>query len=219
MKIGYCADQGVNPWTSGIGLILSFIEGLRSEAGWSDSTVRSYASAISFYRGRIDGKTVFTHDLMAEYLSGIKKVTVRALPQDEAWDASLVLRALQDAPFEPMQTAEIKFVSAKVAVLLALTTAARVSELAALTINGITFSGDYKVVINQDPAFAPKHVGTLYRRTPVVLRAYFPRPRGLTERRRHLLCPVRAVRLYMQRTSDSRRTQQLLVTYGGRTPG
>ena len=69
---------------------------------------------------------MFTHDLMAEYLSGIKKVTVRALPQDEQWDASLVLRALQDAPFEPMQTAEIKFVSAKVAVLLALTIAARV---------------------------------------------------------------------------------------------
>ena len=217
--VGFCADQGVDPWTSGIGLILSFIEGLRSEAGWCDSTVRSYASAISFYRGKIDGKTVFTHDLMAEYLSGIKKVVVRALPQDEQWDVALVLRALQDAPFEPMQTAEIKFVSAKVAVLLALTTAARVSELTALTITGITFSGDYKVIINQDPAFAPKHVATLYRRTPVVLRAYFPEPQGELETRRHLLCPVRAVRLYMQRTSDSRRTQQLLVTYGGRTPG
>ena len=66
---GYCADRGVDPWTSGIGLILSFIEGLRSEAGWVDSTVRGYASAISFYRGKIDGKTVFTHNLMAEYLS------------------------------------------------------------------------------------------------------------------------------------------------------
>ena len=185
---------------------------------WCDSTVRSYASAISFYRGKIDGKTVFTHDLMAEYLSGIKKVVVRALPQDEQWDVALVLRALQDAPFEPMQTAEIKFVSAKVAVLLALTTAARVSELTALTINGITFSGDYKVTINQDPAFAPKHVATLYRRTPVVLRAYFPEPRGSSETRRHLLCPVRAVRFYLQRTADIRRTQQLLVTYGGKTP-
>ena len=75
------------------------------------------------------------------------------------------------------------------------------------------------MTINQDPAFAPKHVATLYRRTPVVLRAYFPEPRGLPERRRHLLCPVRAVRFYMQRTADIRRTQQLLVTYGGRTPG
>ena len=32
------------------------------------------------------------------------------------------------------------------------------------------------------------------------------------------LCPVRAVRLYMQRTSGSRRTQQLLVAYGGGSP-
>ena len=118
-----------------------------------------------------------------------------------------------------MSTAEIKFVSAKVAVLLALTTAARVSELTALTINGISFSGDYKVTINQDPAFTPKHVATLYRRTPVVLRAYFPEPRGSSDTRRHLLCPVRAVRFYLQRTADIRRTQQLLVTYGGKTPG
>ena len=31
-------------------------------------------------------------------------------------------------------------------------------------------------------------------------------------------CPVRAVRLYMQHTSGSRRTQQLLVTDGGISP-
>ena len=164
------------------------------------------------YRGKIDGKTVFTHDLMTEYLSGIKKVAVRALPQDEAWDASLVLRALQDAPFKRMSTAEIKFVSAKVAVLLALTTAARVSELTALTINGISFSGDFKVTINQDPAFAPKHVATLYRRTPVFFCAYCPEPRGSPERRRYLMCPVRAVCCYLQRSAEIRRTQQLLVT-------
>ena len=128
-------------------------------------------------------------------------------------------RSPRALPFEPMSTADMKFVSAKIAVLLALTTAARVSELTALTIDGITFSGDFKVTINQDPAFAPKHVATLYRRVPVVLHAYFPEPKDSRERRRHLLCPVRAIRFYLQRTADIRRTQQLLVTYGGRTPG
>ena len=34
-----------------------------------------------------------------------------------------------------------------------------------------------------------------------------------------ILCPVRAVRLYMQRTSGSRRTQQLLVIYGEHLQG
>ena len=118
-----------------------------------------------------------------------------------------------------MSTADMGFVTAKLAALLALTTAERGSELTALTIQGLTFSGDYKVTLFPDPAFVPKTVSELSRRAPVVIRAFHPDPRTPEQRRRHLLCPVRAMRIYLRRTSVGRRSQQLLLTYGGRSPG
>ena len=62
-------------------------------------------------------------------------------------------------------------------------------------------------------------MSTITGRTPLVLYAFHPSPRGATQRRLHLLCPVRALRIYLQRTSDSRLSDRLLLTYGGRTPG
>ena len=38
-------------------------------------------------------------------------------------------------------------------------------------------------------------------------------------KRLHLSCPVRALRIYLQRTQAVRRSDRLLLTYGGRTPG
>ena len=90
----------------------------------SSSTLRGCVAALSFFRGKIDGKSVFTHNLMTQYLVGTRRLTERAQPRSEVGDASPVLRALQGAPFEPMPAADMACVTAKPAVLLALTTAA-----------------------------------------------------------------------------------------------
>ena len=50
------------------------------------------------------------------------------------WDLVLVLRALSKAPFEPLDQVPLKVLSAKVALLLALTSAKRVSDLSALSV-------------------------------------------------------------------------------------
>uniref|UniRef100_A0A803J7N3 Core-binding (CB) domain-containing protein n=1 Tax=Xenopus tropicalis TaxID=8364 RepID=A0A803J7N3_XENTR len=49
------------------------------------------------------------------------------------WDLNLVLRALQRPPFEPMGSVDLKFLTWKVAFLLAICSATRVSDLAALS--------------------------------------------------------------------------------------
>ena len=53
----------------------------------------------------------------------------------------------------------------------------------------------------------------------MVVKAFHPEPRSPEEERSHLLCPVRAVRIYIQRTAACRRSEQLLLTYGGKSPG
>ena len=150
---------------------------------------------------------------------GAKKLTARENVRSETWDASLVLRALENAPFEPMQRAGMRYVSAKMAVLLALTTASRGSELTALTITGLVFSGDLMVTLFPDPGFAPKTVSDLTSRAPVVLHAFHPAPVSRNDKRLHLSCPVRAMRIYLQRTQGFRKSDRLLLTYEGRNPG
>ena len=215
----YCALHNLNPLTVGIGPILAFVEDCRGDRQWTYSSVKLCVSAITFFRGEIEGGTVFTHPFMRQYLKGAQKLCEGAVTRPETWDASLVLRALEKFPFEPMASADMGFVSAKLAVLLALSTAARVSELTALTTVGLVFSGDLRVTLFPHPDFVPKTVSELSRRAPVVLHAFHPSPVTGVEKRLHLSCPVRAMRIYLQRTADVRRSDRLLVTYGARSPG
>ena len=51
------------------------------------------------------------------------------------WDLPLVLEALVTEPFEPLELSSLKALSLKTALLLALTSARGVSELAALSVH------------------------------------------------------------------------------------
>ena len=105
------------------------------------------------------------------------------------------------------------FVSAKLAILLALATAVRVSELTALTCRGVQFSGDFRVTLFPDPAFVPKTVSYFSQRAPVVLHAFHPSPGTRLDKRLHLSCPVRAVSIYLRRTAPVRQMDILHVHY------
>ena len=217
----YCAERNIDPCLADIGSILAFVDDCRSRRRWTYSSVKVCVAALSRFRGKIDGSTVFTHDDMAQYLAGAKKLSIREGlgTAPDTWDAPLVLQALGKPPFEPMARVGMRFVSAKLAVLLALTTASRGCELTALTVRGHVFSGDFKVTLFRDPSFVPKTVSDLSSRTPVVVQAFHPSPVSQEERRLHLLCPVRALRIYLQRTQAVRKSDRLLVTYWARNPG
>ena len=68
----FCAERNLDPWSVGIDHILTFVEVSRSTKNWSYSSVKVCVSAISLFRGRIKGGTVFTHKLMAQYLKGAR---------------------------------------------------------------------------------------------------------------------------------------------------
>ena len=215
----YCAARNLDPFEVDVGSILDFVEGCRSERRWTYSTVKLCVSAISIFREKFEGGTVFTHPHVDQYLKGAKKLSEKNVSKADTWDVALVLRALEKAPFEPLTSADMRFVSCKLAVLLALTTAARGCEITALTNVGMVFSGDLKVTLFPDPSFVPKTVSVLTRRAPVVIHAFYPSPVTGEEKRLHLSCPVRALRIYLQRTAAIRRSSRLLLTWGGNTPG
>ena len=138
------------------------------------------------------------------------------------WDLTLVLDALTQAPFEPLEAVDIKYLTLKTALLVALTSAKRVSDLHALSISPecMQFNDDNsRVTIRPNPAFVPKNIFAPC--APVDLTGFHPPPFNSEEDRRlNNLCPVRALRLYIDRTSLSRRGHsQLFVAWNSRTRG
>lgn len=108
------------------------------------STMKFYLAAISACHLGDNRKTISQHTHMQVYercarLNRVSKPLI--LP----WDLSMVLNALSPPPFEPVDGIDLKLLSLKTALLLALSTAKRFSELHALSGNSscMQFAMDY----------------------------------------------------------------------------
>ena len=115
-----------------------------------------------------------------------------------AWDLSLVLRFLNTTPFEPLSVAPLRALTQKVLFLLALATAKRVGELQALS-SVVTFvHGD--ACLPYVPQFLAKSE-SLTRSIPrsFLVKSLSDFAAGLDDDL--LLCPVRALRIYLDRLS------------------
>ncbi|KAI2653489.1 ORF V: Enzymatic polyprotein [Labeo rohita] len=126
---------------------------------------------------------------------------------------------LQQDPFEPLQSVELDALSFKTALLTALTSIKRVGDLQALSVNSSCLEfgpADSHVVLRPRPGYVPKVPTTPFRDQVVTLQALSSQEDdpNLT-----LLCPVRALRIYIERTQPFRRSEQLFVCYGGQQKG
>ena len=193
------------------------------ERGLAFSTVKTYAAAVSSCHEGFGDKTVFSHPLMKRFLKGVRRerpVTRSLTPQ---WDLTLVLRALVKAPFEPLDRVPLKFVSAKTALLLALTSAKRVSDLSALSVapSCLRIQGDgSSAILRPNPAFTPKSITSSFRSRVITLNGFsLPPHQSEEEATAHLLCPVRALACYVKRTEALRKSQQLFVHYREHSQG
>ena len=133
------------------------------------------------------------------------------------WEAQKVFELLSRAPYKPLDQADIKALSFKTAFLLAITTALEVSDLCALSIQDVCLimgEGKSQVTLRPNPAFVGMS-GSLAAISPVVLHS-FPQPKEEGGERLGLVCPVRALDLYLKRTGSFRgTTKQLLVCCQG----
>ena len=113
-----------------------------------------------------------------------------------------MLDAMRKAPFEPLQSATIGNVTAKVFFLLALATGKRRSELHALVYEGSGLKVDKSAfILRVDLSFLSKtdrlkHVSSSTFELPAL-----PSP----EKEERMLCPVRALSIYLDRTADFRK--------------
>ena len=211
---GWCRGRSVAPVNASVPVVVDFLIHLRQDKGLSVSAVKGYCSALNSVlalKGRDLAASREITTLLRSFARSVNPVELRP----PAWDVSLVLQSLTGAPYEPLRTCEERFLAQKTLLLLALASAKRIGELHALSYR-VSHTRDWGevsfasvtgfVAKTQDPSsLAPRFEG-------------FSVP-ALTNARKNrngrLLCPVQAVKVYLDRTAPHRpRCERLFVTAG-----
>ncbi|KAK2891979.1 hypothetical protein Q8A73_017644 [Channa argus] len=190
----WCSERGVSASSCPLPRVLSFLQTLL-DRGLSLSTVKTYAAAISSCHEGFGDRSVFSHPLLKRFSRG----------------------ALVVSPFEPLEQVPLRLLSWKTALLLALTSMKRVSDLSALSVSPecLSIRGDLSLaVLRPNPAFMPKCITSSFRSRVITLEGFCTPPHTSEEdASSHLLCPVRALSYYVERTSTIRRSERLFVHY------
>ena len=179
-----------------------------------------YVAAIAAHHDVVEGKSVGKHDLVIRFLKGARRLNPpRDLHPVPSWDLTLVLKALQSPPFEPLLTVELNILSIKTALLIALASFKRVGDLQAFSVDESCLEfgpGLSHVVLRPRLGYVPKVPTTPFADQVVNLQAL---PQEEADPALAFLCPVRALRVYIDRTQSFRTSDQLFVCYGGQQKG
>ena len=149
--------------------------------------------------------------LLRSFLRSMDPVELRP----PAWDVALVLQSLTGAPYEPLRTCDKRFLAQKTLFLLALASAKRIGELHALSYRVSHSRGRGEVSFSFVTGFVAKtqDLSSLAPRFEGFTVPALPNARN--NRNGRLLCPVRAVRCYLDRTAAHHpRCERLFVTAG-----
>ena len=211
---GWCRGRSVAPVNASVPVVVDFLIHLRQDKGLSVSAVKGYCSALNLVlalKGLDLAASREITTLLRSFARSVNPVELRP----PAWDVSLVLQSLTGAPYEPLRTCEECFLAQKTLFLLALASAKRIGELHALSYR-VSHTRDWGevsfafvtgfVAKTQDPSsLAPRFEGFT---VPAL-------PNARKNRNGRLLCPVRAVKVYLDRTASHRpRCERLFVTAG-----
>ena len=150
---------------------------------------------------------------LTHLLDSFHRVRPQSRRDIPSWNLSLVLHQLTKAPFEPLKEASLKHLTFKSVFLLALGSGKHRSEIHAWLHKNIRHQTDWsKVSLYPSPSFLSKN--QLPKEgpdsvAPVVIPALAP-TLDKSLKVDGSLCPVRALRYYLDRTSDLRQNKELV---------
>ncbi len=101
----------------------------------------------------VDRWSLGKYDLVVRFLRGARRLNPPRSPLVPSWDLSVVLAGLQRDPFEPLESVELKYLSIKTVLLIALTFIKRVRDLQAFSVSEefLVFGPAYSHVVPRDP--------------------------------------------------------------------
>ena len=208
----WCKDHKVDLRAPPITSIADFLLHLFEEKNLQPSTIDGYRSAIADKLGNSPINISKNEDL-TRLLDSFHRDRPKGRRGIPSWNLSLVLHHLTKAPFEPLQEASLKHLTFKTVFLLALGSGKRRSEIHAWLNKNIRNQKDWSnVSLYPAASFLSKNQlakdgpGSV---APVVIPALAPTlDRSCVGDR--TLCPVRALRYYLDRTKDIRQEKELV---------
>lgn len=192
--------------------------------GWKQglrpNTLKRQVAAIRACLGTQRAKDLGANGHIRRFLKGAQQLAPPVRHRFPTWRLATVLQALTKPPFEPLKKVELNYLSWKVAFLVAVTSARRVSELGALSTRRelCTFQKEV-VVLRTDPSFITKANTAFHLNQPLVLPSFCPRPQHPKEKLWHKLDVRRALRVYLDRTAGFRLSDALFVSHGTQNLG
>ena len=208
----WCLTNQVDFRAPPVKSVADFLMHLFEDKKLQPSTIDGYRSAIADKLGNT-AINISKDDNLTRLLESFHRDRPKGRRGIPSWNLSLVLHQLTKAPFEPLREASLKHLTFKTVFLLALGSGKRRSEIHAWQHQNIRHQSDWsKVSLFPSPSFLSKN--QLAKEgpqsvAPVVIPALAPTlDKSLKSDRS--LCPVRALRYYLDRTSDLRQHQQLV---------
>ena len=208
----WCVTNQVEFRSPPVKSVADFLMYLFEDKKLQPSTIDGYRSAIADKLGDTS-VNISKDDNLTHLLDSFHRDRPRGRRGIPSWNLSLVLHQLTKAPFEPLREASLKLLTFKTVFLLALGSGKRRSEIHAWQHKNIRHQSDWsRVSLFPSPSFLSKN--QLAKEgpesvAPVVIPALAPTlDRSLKSDRS--LCPVRALRYYLDRTSDSRQDKELV---------
>ncbi len=214
----WCTTRGKESTSCDISVILSFLQELLDK-DHSPSMLKIYVAAIAAFHAPIARQSVGRNNLVVNFLRGTRRLNLPRAPTVPMWDLPTVLRALKGFPFEPLQSANLKSLSIKNALLLALASVKRLGDWQGLSVSAACLEfgpNDSKVILKPRHGYIPKALYTPFRVQVITLSALLP---SAVDQELNLFCPVRELIIYIKRFAQFRRSLQLFVYFSGRTKG
>ena len=210
--VKWCGENKVDFRAATLSHIADFLLYLFKERNLQPSTIDGYRTAIADMVGN-EKLNISKDENLTRLLDSFHRDKPKGRRGIPSWNLSLVLHQLTKAPFEPMRQASLKHLTFKTIFLLALGSGKRRSEIHAWLYKNIRHQENWsQVSLYPSPSFLSKN--QLARDgpssvAPVVIPALAPSlDRSLKEDKS--LCPVRALRYYLDRTKDLRKGKDLV---------
>ncbi|XP_077121603.1 uncharacterized protein LOC143776275 [Ranitomeya variabilis] len=195
--------------------ILEFLQKGR-ELGLSVNTLRVQISAL----GALYGYNIAADRWVSRFIKSCERSNPVHIPRLPPWDLNLVLEALTSSPFEPLDSIPLNVLTYKVALLVALTSARRVSDIQALSVDPpfLLIFHD-RIVLKPDPSYLPKVASTYHRSQEIFLPSFFDSPVTPEQHKFHTLDVRRAILTYIERCQTWRESRALFISFQGHKKG
>ena len=196
--MGWCSQWKVDPFTASVAVVGDFLLHMYDQK-LAISTLEGYRMAIANTLRAMSNVEVGRCDTLKARIRNLQIDRVRTRRPPPDWDLSLVLHWLRLPPFEPLRSCSLQFFTWKTVFLLAFASGKRRSELHAFLFATFARAEDWSSVsFSVSPSFLAKTALT-DREASALLSVSIPALSSFVSDL--LLCPVRAIRIYIDRTS------------------